>query len=106
MKKGIKSNKTISFKPLAGYVIIEPFESKTKTESGIYLPETTSEEKPVKGRVVAVGPDETTDHGVVKKCPVKTGDVVLYKKWGGSEVKIEAKEYLFTKFDDILAVEI
>lgn len=101
-KKKTKEKK-INLHLTAGYVLIEPAEATRQTESGIYLPE-TSEEKPQKGNVLAVGPDEITDSGVKKKSPVKVGDSVIYKKWGGTEVKIEGKEFLFAKFDDILAV--
>jgi len=96
-------SKTLGIKPTAGHVLIEPVEATRKTDSGIYLPE-TSEEKPQKGNVLAVGADEITESGKVKKSPVKIGDVVIYKKWGGSEVKVDGKEYLFSKFEDILAV--
>ncbi len=91
--------------PTPGYLLIEPFEAETKTSSGIYLPESASTEKPQKGKVLAIGGPEITDKGVEKKSPVKVGDVVIYKKWGGSEVKIDGKEYLFSKFEDILAIE-
>ena len=52
---------------------------------------------------LAAGPDEMTDKGVTKKSPVKKGDKVIYKKWGGNEVKFDNKEYLFVKFEDVLA---
>ena len=94
----------LNLKPAAGYLIIEPLEAETKTASGIYLPDNVSE-KPQKGKVLAVGADEITEHGVKKASPVKVGDVVVYKKWGGSEVKVDGKEYLFAKFEDVLAVE-
>ena len=55
--------------------------------------------------ILAVGGDEVTDSGVVRKCPVKAGDIVVYKKWGGNEVKVGDKEYLFAKYEDILAIE-
>ena len=77
----------------------------TKTASGIVLPETAEGEKPQKGKVLATGPDEITDSGTKKKSPAKVGDIVFYKKWGGNEVKIDSKEYLFVKFEDILAIE-
>ena len=83
----------LKLKPTAGYVIVEPAEAVKKTESGIYLPE-SSDEKPQKGKVLAVGPDETTDSGATRKSPAKVGDVIVYKKWGGSEVKVDGKEYL------------
>lgn len=93
----------LNLKPTAGYVLLEPALATKKTESGIYLPD-TSDEKPQKGTVLAVGPDETTESGKVIKSPVKVGDEVIYKKWGGSEVKMDSKEYLFSKFEDILAI--
>jgi chaperonin GroES len=94
----------LSVKPLAGYVVIEPAEAETKTASGIYLPENATSDKPQKGKVIAIGADEILESGKSKSCPVKIGDVVIYKKWGGSEVKVSGKEYLFAKFDDLLAV--
>ncbi len=93
----------INMKPVAGFILIEPTEKEEKTSSGIYLPDTAGE-KPQQGKVLAIGPDEITDSGKVRKSPVKAGDLVIYKKWGGNEVKIEGKEYLFAKFDDILAI--
>jgi chaperonin GroES len=89
--------------PVAGHLIIEPMDAQTQTTSGIYLPESVSE-KPQKGKILAVGADEITDSGAKRQSPVKAGDVVVYKKWGGNEVKIDGKEYLISKFDDILAV--
>ena len=94
----------INIKPTAGYLLIEPLGAETKTASGIYLPDNASE-KPQKGKVLAVGPDEITDSGAKRSCPAAKGDVVIYKKWGGNEEKIDNKEYLFSKFEDILAVE-
>jgi len=96
-------SKKINLKPTAGNVLIEPLEKEEKTAGGIYLPESAGE-KPQKGKVLAVGPDEVTDSGTKKTSPVKSGDRVIYKKWGGTEVKIDGTEYLFAKFDDILAV--
>lgn len=88
--------------PLAGYVLVKPAQAQTKTASGIYLPENDSE-KPQHGEVLAVG-DSIWESGVRElKSPVKKGDKVLYKKWGGNEVKIEDIEYQFLKFEDILA---
>lgn len=95
--------KKVNLKPTAGYLLIETAVAEKKTESGIYLPD-TSEEKPQKGKVLAVGPDELTDSGKVRKSPAKVGDEVIYKKWGGNEVKIDGKEYMFVKFEDVLAI--
>lgn len=102
MSKAAKSK--LNLKPSAGYLLIEPVEKETKTASGIYLPD-SAEEKPQKGKVLAVGADEITDSGAKKTSPAKVGNIVIYKKWGGNEVKIENKEYLFAKFEDVLAIE-
>ena len=100
-----KQTKTkLNLLPAAGYLLIEPLGAETKTSSGIYLPDNAGE-KPSKGKILAIGADEVTEHGVKREAPCKVGDVVIYKKWGGNEVKIEGKEYLFAKFEDILAVE-
>jgi len=99
-----KRKRKINLKLSAGYLLIEPLEAETQTTSGIYLPDSAGE-KPQKGFLLLVGPDEVTDSGQKKKAPAKVGDVVIYKKWGGNEVKIDGKEYLFAKFEDILAIE-
>lgn len=98
-----QSSKKIKLIPSAGYLLIEPLEAQTKTESGIYLPDSASE-KPQKGKVLAVGEAEITDNGTKRTSPCREGDVVVYKKWGGNEVKLDGKEYLFAKFEDILAI--
>lgn len=94
----------LNLKPTSGYLLIEPLEKEVKTASGIYLPENAGE-KPQKGKILAVGDAEITEKGTKRTSPVKVGDTVIYKKWGGNEVKIEGKEYLFVKFEDVLAVE-
>lgn len=93
----------LNLKPTAGYLLIEPLEAETKTASGIYLPDNASE-KPQKGKVIATG-ESIFDDGHEVKSPAKLNNIVFYKKWGGNEVKIEGKEYLFVKFEDVLAVE-
>lgn len=90
--------------PAPGYLLLEPLEAQTKTDSGIYLPDSVNE-KPQKGKVLAVGADEVTDSGAKRTAPAKVNQLVIYKKWGGNEVKVDGKEYLFAKFEDILAVE-
>ncbi len=93
-----------NLKPTAGYLLIEPLEKEVKTASGIYLPETAGE-KPQKGKVIAVGTKTFVDCHEVES-PAKKGETVLYKKWGGNEIKIENKEYIIVKFEDILATEL
>lgn len=87
--------------PLAGYVLVEPAKSQKKTASGLYLPD-SAEEKPQHGTVLAVGGAVMQD-GAEVKAPVKKGDNVIYKKWGGNDFKIGDVEYQFLKFEDILA---
>lgn len=89
-------------KPLAGYVLIEPAPKETKTASGILLPE-SAEEKPQEGKVLACGDTAIID-GKEVNCPVKVGDSVVYKKWGGNEIKVDGKELLLTKFEDLMAI--
>ena len=89
-------------KPLAGYVLIEPAPKETKTASGILLPD-SSEEKPQEGKVIACGAP-LYEEGKEITCPVKVGDKVVYKKWGGNELKVEGKELLLIKFDDLMAI--
>ncbi|HBC72386.1 MAG: 10 kDa chaperonin [Candidatus Amesbacteria bacterium GW2011_GWB1_47_19] len=98
------SNLLSSVKPTAGYLLIEPEEAAKQTTSGIYLPDSATGDKPQQGKVLAAGPEEVTDKGVKKPSPAKKGDKVIYKKWGGNEVKIDNQEYLFVKSEDILAV--
>lgn len=88
----------LNIKPLSDRVLIEPAAAETKTASGIYIPE-TAKEKPQKGKVVAVG-SGTKEHEMT----VKVGDEVLYGKFSGTELKLEGKDYLIMREDDILAV--
>lgn len=89
--------------PMPGYVLVEPSGKTTQTPGGIYLPDNSSE-KPQAGTVIAVG-SSIWESGVKElKSPVKVGDSVVYKKWGGNDVKMNGVEYQFLKFEDILAV--
>lgn len=92
-------------KPTAGYALIEPVRVDKKTASGIVLPD-THDEKSQKGKVIALGAPQTTDSGKIIKPEFKVGDIVVYKKWGGDEVKLDlsGQEYIFVKFEDVLAV--
>jgi chaperonin GroES len=97
------TNSVSSVKPTAGYVLLEPQEATKQTTSGIYLPDSATGDKPQEGTVLSHG-GSVYDDGKEIVSPVKNGDKVIYKKWGGNEVKIDGKEYLFVKFEDILAV--
>lgn len=87
--------------PLAGYVLVEPAKTQKQTASGIYLPD-NHDEKPQYGTVLAVGDDALVD-GQKVSSPVKKGDQVIYKRWGGNEFKVGDTEYQILKFEDILA---
>lgn len=88
----------LNIKPLADRVLVEPMAAETQTASGIFIPD-TAKEKPQKGTVVAVG-NGKKDHSMT----VKEGDVVLYGKYAGTELKFEGKDYLIMREDDILCV--
>ncbi|MBI2454259.1 MAG: co-chaperone GroES [Parcubacteria group bacterium] len=91
-------------KPLGDRVLIEPMSKEEKTKSGIYLPETVDKERPEQGKVLAVGEGKTNNEGKLIKPSVKKGDVVLFTKYGPNEIKVDGKEYLIAREDDILAV--
>lgn len=91
-------------KPLYDNLLIEPEEQETTLPSGIVIPDTATKEKPQKGTVIAAGPGKKDESGKVVPLEVKAGDVVMFKKWGGTEVKIDGKEYLLVKEEDILAL--
>ena len=93
----------IKIKPLGDRVVLEAVTEEQKTKSGIYLPDTADKEKPEQGKVVAVGPGRFED-GKLVPMSVKKGDVVLFTKYGPSEVKVDNKEYLIAREEDILAV--
>ena len=88
--------------PMPGYVFVEPAEKQTQSAGGIYLPDSAGD-KPQAGTVLAVGSAIYKD-GKEIASPVKVGDKVVYKKWGGNDVKITGVEYQFLQFEDILAV--
>jgi len=93
----------LNYQPLGDRVIVEPQSPEQTTKSGIVLPD-TAQEKPQSGVVLAVGPGKTTDEGKVVPTTVKIGDVVIYAKYGGTELKVEGKEYLIVRESDILAI--
>lgn len=90
-------------KPLQDYVLIDPLEQETTLPSGIVLPD-SAKEKPQKGKILATGPGKSNDKNEIKKLSVKTGDIVMYKKWGGTEIKIENKNLLLMREEDLIAV--
>lgn len=88
----------LNIKPLADRVVIEPLPAETQTTSGLYIPD-SAQEKQQKGKVVAVGSGKK-DHDMT----VKTGDIVIYGKYAGTELKLDGKDYMIMKEEDILAI--
>lgn len=93
----------ISFKPLGSRVLIEPVEQEETTASGIILPE-TAKEKPQQGKVLAAGPGDRNDKGERVAMDVKTGDIILFAKYSGTEVKMDGKKLLILRESDILGI--
>lgn len=93
-----------NIKPLSDHIFIEPLEEDKLTKSGIVLPDTAEKEKPIKGKVMAVGSGRRTDKGDLIPLAVKVGDVVLFKKYGPDEIEIDGKKYLVGEENDILAI--
>lgn len=103
MPKIKKVSSKLSIKPLMGFCLVEPGEAESATASGIILPE-SAQEKPAQGKVIACGDDWVTENGKVVKCPVSVGDRVVYKKWGGDEIKVGGRDLKLVKFDDLMAI--
>lgn len=95
------SKQTIT--PLFDNVLIKPLEAEQKLPSGLVLPD-TAKEKPQMGQIMAVGPGGTDDKGNPVKVVVKVGQKVMYKKWGGNEIKVEGAEWMIVEQKDILAI--
>ena len=93
----------MNFQPLHDRVLVERLEQENKTESGIIIPD-TAKEKPMEGKVIAAGKGIKDEKGNISPLDVKVGDKILFAKWGGTEVKLEGKEYLIMKESDILGI--
>jgi chaperonin GroES len=92
----------VKLQPLADRVIVQPIEKEEVTKGGIVLPD-TAKEKPQEGKVLAVGPGRLTEDGKRIAMDVKVGDVVVYTKYGGTEIKIDGEELVILRESDILA---
>ena len=91
--------------PLGDRLVIKPIEREEKTKSGIVLPDTVKE-RPQEGEVIAVGPGRMTDDGKRIEMDVKKGDVVVYAKYGGTEIKIDEEDLMILRESDILAKKV
>ena len=93
----------MKFRPLHDRILVERVESDTKTASGIIIPD-TAQEKPMQGKVLAVGKGVTLEDGSVRALDVKKGDTVLFGKWSGTEITLDGQELLIMKESDILGI--
>ncbi len=93
----------LKLKPLGSRLVVEPIEQEDVTASGIVLPE-TAKEKPQKGNVLSIGPGDRDEDGKRIPMDVKVGDVVLFAKYSGTEIKVEQKKLLILKESDVLAI--
>ncbi|MFC1963917.1 co-chaperone GroES [Chloroflexota bacterium] len=91
--------------PMADRVVVKPSEKEEKTKSGIYLPD-TAKEKPQEGKVVAVGPGRVSEDGKRIAMDVKAGDLVIYAKYGGTEIKVDEEDLVILRESDILAKKV
>ncbi|MCL4406114.1 MAG: co-chaperone GroES [Patescibacteria group bacterium] len=94
----------MTIKPLSNHIFLEPIEEEKATESGIIIPDTADKEKPVKGKIIAVGEGKINEKGERRPVAVEVGDTVLFKKYGPDEIEIDGKKYLVGDEDDILAI--
>jgi chaperonin GroES len=102
-KQQKESGGSMNIKPLGDRVLVQPVEDQEVKKGGIIIPD-TAKEKPQEGKVIAVGTGKRDEHGKLIPFEVKKGDRVLISKYGGTEIKIDGKDYLIMREDDILGV--
>jgi chaperonin GroES len=93
----------MDIRPLHDRIIVERLEEETKTAGGIIIPD-TAKEKPQQGKVIAVGKGKKTEEGKILPLDVKVGDKILFGKYSGTEIKLDGKEFLMMREDDVLGV--
>jgi len=94
----------MNIKPLGDHVLVKAIKEDSVTKSGIVLPDTVDQEKKMEGEVMAVGPGKMLENGTRSAMEVTVGNKILFKKWGGDEVKIDNIEYKIISVDDVLAI--
>ena len=97
-----ENDMTGKLQPLADRVVVKPVAKEEKTKSGIYIPD-TAKERPQEGEIIAVGPGRLTDDGKRIAMDLKVGDIIIYAKYGGSEIKIDDQDLVIMRESDILA---
>ncbi len=93
----------MKIRPLQDRIVVKRLEGESKTKGGIIIPD-SAKEKPIEGKVVAVGSGKVTKDGKVRPVDVKVGDTVLFGKYSGTEIKIDGEEHVLIREDDVLAV--
>ena len=93
----------MKIRPLQDRIVVKRLEGENKTKGGIIIPD-TAKEKPIEGKVVAVGNGKVLKDGKVRKLEVKVGDTILFGKYSGTEIKLDGEEHLLIREDDVLAV--
>ena len=93
----------MKFKPLHDRVVVERLDSDEKTAGGIIIPD-SAQEKPMQGKILAIGSGARDETGKIQPLDVKEGDTILFGKWSGTEVKIDGKDLLFMKESDIMGI--
>ena len=93
----------MKIRPLQDRIVVKRLEGESKTKGGIIIPD-TAKEKPIEGRVVAVGNGKVLKDGKVRPVDVRVGDTILFGKYSGTEVKLDGEEHLLIREDDVLAV--
>jgi chaperonin GroES len=93
----------MKFRPLHDRVVVERLEAEEKTASGIIIPD-SAQEKPMQGKIIAAGSGARDEIGKIQPLDVKEGDVVLFGKWSGTEVKLDGKDLLIMKESDIMGI--
>jgi chaperonin GroES len=101
--KALEELNHMKFRPLHDRVVVKRVEEDTKTKGGIIIPD-TAQEKPMQGKIIAVGPGGRDEAGKLIPIDLKKGDVVLFGKWSGTEVKIEGEDLLIMKESDVMGV--
>ena len=93
----------VNIKPLGGYVLVESIEEEEQVKGGIVIPD-SAKEKPIQGKVIAVGEGKVLDNGKIRPLEVKAGDTILFGKYSGTDIKIGGEEHLIMREDDVLGV--
>ena len=93
----------MNIRPLNDRLLVQRLEEEEKTAGGIIIPD-SAKEKPAQGKVVAVGPGKANDAGERVALQVKEGDVILFSKYGGTDVKLDGEDYLIMREDDVLGI--